>query len=150
MLNIAEDPGFHSRSSHQRCSTKKSVHRNFTKFTGKHLCQSLFFKKVAGLRPETLLKKRLWHGRFPVNFVEFLRTPFFKEHLWTTASENHITENIMEVVWKSLKGYTINELVSRNFRKQNSFLRYLVLIFAMLLWKNINTSVFQKGLLALG
>ena len=29
---------------------KKGVLRNFTKFTGKHLCQSLFFNKVAGLR----------------------------------------------------------------------------------------------------
>ena len=38
------------RSSHQRCSTKKGVLRNFTKFTGKHLCQGLCFNKVAGLR----------------------------------------------------------------------------------------------------
>ena len=38
---------------------KKGVLKNFTKFTGKHLCQSLFFNKVAGLRPATLLKKRL-------------------------------------------------------------------------------------------
>ena len=30
----------------------------------------------------TLLKKRLWHRRFPVNFAKFLRTPFFIEHLW--------------------------------------------------------------------
>ena len=29
---------------------KKVVLRNFTKFTGKHLCQSLFFNKVAGPR----------------------------------------------------------------------------------------------------
>ena len=29
---------------------KKGVLRNFAKFTGKHLCQSLFFDKVAGLR----------------------------------------------------------------------------------------------------
>ena len=29
---------------------EKGVPRNFTKFTGKHLCQSLFFNKVAGLR----------------------------------------------------------------------------------------------------
>ena len=36
------------RSSHQRCSIRKGVLRNFTKFTGKHLCQSLFFNKVAG------------------------------------------------------------------------------------------------------
>ena len=28
---------------------EKGVLRNFTKFTGKHLCQSLFFNKVAGL-----------------------------------------------------------------------------------------------------
>ena len=46
------------RSSHQRCSMKKVVVRNFTKFTGKHMRQSLFFNKVAGLRPATLLKKR--------------------------------------------------------------------------------------------
>ena len=28
-----------------------------------------------GLRPTTLLKKRLWYRCFPVNFVKFLRTP---------------------------------------------------------------------------
>ena len=46
------------RSSHKRCSMKKGVPRNFPKFIGKHLCQSLFFNKVASLRPATLLKKR--------------------------------------------------------------------------------------------
>ena len=51
---------------------------NFTKFTEKHLCQSLLFNRVAGLRAATLLKKRLWHRRFSVNFVEFLRTPFLQ------------------------------------------------------------------------
>ena len=30
-----------NRSSHQRCSMKKGVFKNFAKFTGKHLCQSL-------------------------------------------------------------------------------------------------------------
>ena len=70
-LNIKKN-----RSSHQRCSIRKGVLRNFSKFTGKHLCQSLFFNKVAGLRPATLLKKRLWHRCFPVNFEKFLRTPF--------------------------------------------------------------------------
>ena len=37
---------------------KKGVLRNFTKFTRKRLCQSLFFNKIEGLRPATLLKKR--------------------------------------------------------------------------------------------
>ena len=41
--------------------------RNFTKSTGKHLCQSLFFN----------IKKSLWRRCFSVNFVKFLRTPFF-------------------------------------------------------------------------
>ena len=44
-----------NRSSHRSFSERKSILRNFAKFTGKHLCQSLFFNKVAGLRPATLL-----------------------------------------------------------------------------------------------
>ena len=44
-------PIFNNRSSHQRCSMKKGALRNFAKFTRKGLCQSLFFNKVAGLRP---------------------------------------------------------------------------------------------------
>ena len=39
-----------SRSSRTEVFCKKGVLRNFAKFTGKHLCQSLFFNKVAGLR----------------------------------------------------------------------------------------------------
>ena len=69
-------------SSRPEVFCQKGVLRNFPKFTRKHLCQSLFFNKVVGLRPATLLKKRLWHRCFPVNFVKFLRTPFFIEHLW--------------------------------------------------------------------
>ena len=64
------------RSSHQRCSARKGVLSSVIKFPVKHLCQSLVFNKVAGLSPATLLKKRLWHRCFPVNFVKFLRTPF--------------------------------------------------------------------------
>ena len=69
------------RSSHWNCSVRKGVLKNFTKFTRKHLCQSLSFNKVAGLRCAALLKKRVWHKCFPVNFVKFLRTPCFAEHL---------------------------------------------------------------------
>ena len=57
---------------------KKGVLTNFTKFTGKDLCQSLFFNKVAGLSPATLLKKRLWYRCFHVNFAELLRTRFLQ------------------------------------------------------------------------
>ena len=64
-----------SRSSHQRCSMKKGVLRNFIKFTGKHLCQNLFF---CSLRPATLLKKSLRCRCFPVNFAKFLGRPFLQ------------------------------------------------------------------------
>ena len=49
------------------------------KFTGKHLCQSLFFNKDVGLACN--FKKRPWHRCFPVTFPKFLGAPFFKEHL---------------------------------------------------------------------
>ena len=66
----------HSETVVQRCSQK------FHKIRRKHLCQNLIFNKVAGLRPEkSLLKRRLWHRRFPANFVKFQRSPFFIEHL---------------------------------------------------------------------
>ena len=61
------------RSSHQRCSVKKDVLRNFAKFIEKRLCQCLFFKKVIG---HQLYWKRLRHRCFPTNFEKFQRTPF--------------------------------------------------------------------------
>ena len=60
----------------QRFSVREGVLRNFAKFARNHLYQSLFFNKVAGLRPATLLKKLLWHRCFPVSFAKFLRTVF--------------------------------------------------------------------------
>ena len=39
------------RSSHGRYSIKKDVLKMFSKFTGKHLSQSLLFNKVASLKP---------------------------------------------------------------------------------------------------
>ena len=44
-------------------------HKKWSKNTAK---KALF----TGLRPATLLKKRLWHRCFSVNFAKFLRTPF--------------------------------------------------------------------------
>ena len=50
------------------------------------ICAGLFFNKVAGLMPATF-KKWIWHRCFAVNFVQFLRTTFFIEHLrWLLRS----------------------------------------------------------------
>ena len=57
---------------------KEGVLKNFVKSTGNQLCQSLFFNKVAGIRPATLLTKRLWYRCFPVNFAKFLRILFYR------------------------------------------------------------------------
>ena len=73
---------------------KKGVLRNFAKFTGKQLRQSLFFNKVAGFRPATLLKKKLWHSCFPVNFAKSLRTPFLTEHIrWLLLQFQNFKKN---------------------------------------------------------
>ena len=60
------------RRSRPELLCKIGVLRNFAKFTGKHLCLSFFFNKTAGLRPATLLKKRLWHRCFSMAVVFFV------------------------------------------------------------------------------
>ena len=70
-----------SRSSRPEVFFKKVVLRTFAKCTGKHLCWSLFYNKVEGLRSASLLKKRLQHRCFPVHFAKFLRKSF----LWNTS-----------------------------------------------------------------
>ena len=88
MIIFAKNPAYDNLKSHtekkqpSKVFCKKGVLRKFAKFTGKHLCQSLFFNKVVGLRPAALLEKRLWYRCFPVNCSKFLRTSFFIEHLF--------------------------------------------------------------------
>ena len=57
---------------------KKKFSKLFSKLKGKHLCCSLFFDKNTGLRPATLIRKRLQQRCFAVNFVNFSRTPFLQ------------------------------------------------------------------------
>ena len=52
------------RSSRPEVFCYKDVLKNFTKFTGNYSCQSLFFNKVADLRPATLLKRDPGTGVF--------------------------------------------------------------------------------------
>ena len=66
----------YNRSSHPEVFRKKGALKDLEKFIGKHLCWSLFFNKVARLRPATLLKKWLQHRCFRENFAQFLRSPF--------------------------------------------------------------------------
>ena len=61
-----------------------------TKFRSSRLevfCKKVFIETPQNSQENTcarvsFLKKRLGHRCFPVNIAKFVRTPFFKEHLW--------------------------------------------------------------------
>ena len=59
------------RSSHRRCPVRTSVLKNFAKFTGKHLFQSLFFNKVAGHLSHQNRSERT--KRFPVKLSKIVK-----------------------------------------------------------------------------
>ena len=63
-----------SRSSRSDVVCKKDVLRNFPNSQENTSAIVSFFN--------SFLKKRLWHKCFLVNFVKFLRAPFFIEYLW--------------------------------------------------------------------
>ena len=50
-------PSYNCRSSSPEAFCEGCVLRNFTKFIGRHLCQSLFFNKVAGPGPQLYSKR---------------------------------------------------------------------------------------------
>ena len=60
------------RSSHPEVFCRRGVLRNFAKSTGRHLCQSLFFNKVAGPKGEETLTQV-----FSCEFCEISKNSFF-------------------------------------------------------------------------
>ena len=84
------------RSSRSEVFCRKSVLRNSTKFTGKHVCQRL------------LLIKRIWHRFFPLNFAEFLRTLLLIEHLrWLVLTTINNEDRKWFEIGKKTKIYLI-------------------------------------------
>ena len=57
------------------------------KFTSKRLCQSLFFNKVTGLWPSTLLKKKTLALVFSCEFCEISKNTFSQRTPPVAASE---------------------------------------------------------------
>ena len=85
------------RSSHQRCSVKKTL-LEISQDSQENTCAIV-----------SLLKKKLWHRCFPVNFAKFLRTPFlqnisgrlllhFQEKLHIDIADHNYTEFIGPLV----------------------------------------------------
>ena len=116
--NVENSPKFTwNKSSHPKVFGEKGVLKNFAKFTGKHLCQDLFFNKVAGLRPATLSKKKrtlaqvfscefcefsqntsggcfCWDG-FPIMFLITFRIKFEKSLIIQNFGSNLNHQNLM-------------------------------------------------------
>ena len=65
------------------------------------------------LSPATLLKKRIWHRCFPVNFVKFLRTPFLQNTSGRMfQNRNGKDKNLLlsEISVESSKNYNIKQI----------------------------------------
>ena len=69
------------RSSHRRCSVERGVLRNFAKFTGKHLCQTLAMLKCLTWPSLKFASTTRYHSNLR-NIAMFST-----EHLQTTVSE---------------------------------------------------------------
>ena len=97
------------RSSRPEVFCKKGVLRNFAKFTGKHLCLSLFFNKVLA-----------WC--FPVNFARFLRTPLVAASLLNCKHWRKVSftdqEMLFFLIWRLRDWiqYMMLNIISKNLQ----------------------------------
>ena len=74
-----------TKSSRPDVFCEKGVLRNFAKFTGKHLCQGLFFNKVAGVC--NFIKKEALAQVFSCEFREISKNTFFHSTPLVVAPE---------------------------------------------------------------
>ena len=100
------------RSSRPQVFCEKGVLRNFTKFTGKHLCQSLFLNKVAACN---FIKKETLAQVFSCEFCEISKTTFFTEYLWWLLLDINIStikesSSFISTLFPSEKSFTLVEI----------------------------------------
>ena len=93
------------RSSHQRCSVRKSVLRNFTKFTGEHLCQSLFYNNFIKKLSCNFIKKETLAQVLSCEFVKFLRAPFLQNISGWLFLNNDAVVGINYIEWNLTFGF---------------------------------------------
>ena len=94
------------RSNHPEVSSKKCVLKNFAKFTGKHLCQSLFFSKV------TLAQV------FPCEFCEIFKSTFFYRTpsvaAFASAHSQSLKQSLQRIYVFCLSDYLLFLYVEKN------------------------------------
>ena len=127
-----------NRSSLPEMIFKKGVLDSFTKFTGKQLCQSFCFIKVAGLRPATLLKKRLWRKCLPVNFGIFICFWFKLCKIFVKSSKSSVQIIFpMRLVVLTPKSNCLINFLTRNTEIIKCLTRHIILV-------GILFQIFQK------
>ena len=84
------------RSSRLDVFCRKGILRNFAKFTGKHLCQSLFFNKVAGAACN-FIKKETLAQVFSCEFCEISKNTFFYRTPPVALSEDNTIQSSISV-----------------------------------------------------
>ena len=77
----------HIRNSSPEVLCKKGVLKDFLKFTGKHLCLTLFFNKVAGLIVYNFVEKETLAQVFSWEFYEISKNTFFYRTPSVAASQ---------------------------------------------------------------
>ena len=75
---------------------KKVILNNFVKFTGKHLCHSIFLNKVADLRPASFLKRYSGTGAFLWILRNFKNTLFYSFFYTTPPVAASVQTNLFE------------------------------------------------------
>ena len=93
---------------------KKGVLTNFAKFTGKHLCQRLFFNKVAGLRPQAcnFIKKESLAQMFSCEFCEISKNTFSYRTPPVAASISHKNSIFIEIYNSFIEPFQTNFVIS--------------------------------------
>ena len=111
------------RSSHWRCSVRKGVLRNFSEFSGKHLCQSLFLIKLqAETTASDLSRVFSWSFLF-TSFQqknEMGNTLMELKDLLFCSSIDLLTSKILKEIWQMVIWY--ENVFKENFMLQFSWL----------------------------
>ena len=95
---------------------KKSVLRNFAKFTGKHLCQSLSFNKVAGLN---FIKRQTLAQVFSREFCEISKNTIFYRTPLVAASIYELLSVWLDIVFQRVHQNITIIIISKHLLESN-------------------------------
>ena len=129
------------RSSRLEVFFTKGILKNFAKLAGKHLCQSLFFKKVAGFRPWTynfILKKEALAWVFSCEFCKNFKNTYYYRTPLVAASETN-------QVFSTKITKFMNDLFPKKSKTLNNYKIYIlkVLIFMQCIKTSMSLQIFQ-------